>query len=346
MATPVERTANISFDSSDKTFRLYTSKSIYAFSVSPELVLEHLHWGERLPEGYDLRYLCQSSRNTHFTVTEVAPDRFGGKIVLEAETLEEIQSTWRENRVWAPKDMDELEQFQHRRLENYSWRIMSKISIHDSQKQNKLSSMSRRGSLRSLASTSDLHSFDRKPQLGTIHEGAQLDKCDIGPMDTLRSNLRKTLKTAPSEANLTLLKEKSNQQKSEQASINYKHPILDNFKSGQPKHKRSQTFNRTIGKVGKGGLCVEFADHGTGDFRTPSFLIVDNYNGSSISPLRYRRHRIYKGKLSMPDGMPGIKCESEDDASTLVVTLADVITGIEVDIIYGKISSLAFHCLA
>lgn len=334
MATPVERTTNISFDSSDKTFRLYTSKSIYAFSVSPELVLEHLHWGESLPEGYDLRYLCQSSRNTHFSVTEVAPDRFGGKIVLEAETLEDIQSTWRENRVWAPKDMDELEQFQHRRLENYSWRIMSKISIHDCQKQNKMSTTSRRGSLRSLASTSDLHSIGRKPQLGTIHEGTVVDKYDIGPIESMRSTLRKTLKTAPSEANLTLLKEKSIQTMSEQASINYKHPILDNIKSGQ--HKRSHRFNRTIGKVGRGGLCVEFADHGTGDFRTPSFLIVDNFNGSSISPLRYRRHRIYKGKLSMPDGMPGIKCEGENDASTLVVTLADVITGIEVDIIYGK----------
>jgi hypothetical protein len=232
--------------------------------------------------------------------------------------------------------MDELEQFQHRRLENYSWRIMSKISIHDCQKQNKLSSTSRRGSLRSLASTSDLHSIGRKPQLGTIHEGTLVDKYDIGPIDAMHSNLCKTLKTAPSEANLTLLKEKSIQTMSEQASINYKHPILDNIKSGQQKYKRSHRFNRTIGKVGRGGLCVEFADHGTGDFRTPSFLIVDNFNGSSISPLRYRRHRIYKGKLNMPDGMPGIKCEGENDASTLVVTLADVITGIEVDIIYGK----------
>ncbi len=74
---------------------------------------------------------------------------------------------------------------------------------------------------------------------------------------------------------------------------------------------------------------------GTGDFRTPSFMMVDNFNGSSISPLRYRRHRIYKGKLAMPDGMPGLRCEDEDEASTLMVTLADVICGLEVDLIYG-----------
>ena len=41
------------------------------------------------------------------------------------------------------------------------------------------------------------------------------------------------------------------------------------------------------GKIGKGTLCVEYSDHGTGDFRSPSFTVIDNCNGSSISPLRY-----------------------------------------------------------
>lgn len=346
---PVERTTNISFDPSDKTFRLYTSNSIYAFSISPELVLEHLHWGETVPPGYDLRYLCQSSRNTHFTVSEAAPDRFGGKIVLQAETLEEIQSTWRENRVWAPKDMDELERFQHRRLENYSWRIMSKISIDDTQRaiaiQERAADEERRKrpSLRSMASTSDLRSIVKRSPLVTISECRPTDPMAHG-VNSIRSDLRKTLKPAPSEASLTVLKEKLNQSVTDAASLNFKHPILNSFvsKSGQQKHKRTQAFNRTIGKVGKGGLCVEFADHGTGDFRTPSFLVVDNFNGSSISPLRYRRHRIYKGKLEMPDGMPSVRCFDENEASTLIVTLADVISGIEVDLVYGKPFALLY----
>jgi hypothetical protein len=34
----------IIFDGSYKTFRLYPGKSLYAFSISPELSLEHLYW--------------------------------------------------------------------------------------------------------------------------------------------------------------------------------------------------------------------------------------------------------------------------------------------------------------
>ena len=139
----VKCTSHISFDETDKTFRLYAGNSIYAFCISPELTLEHLHWGPSLPAGYDLRFLSQSSRLTHFSTVEAAPDRssttvggmFGGKIILAAETLEEVQKTWRENKVWVvPKEMSEQERFQRRRLENFSWRIMSKV-MQDSHQQ-------------------------------------------------------------------------------------------------------------------------------------------------------------------------------------------------------------------
>lgn len=106
--------------------------------------------------------------------------------------------------------------------------------------------------------------------------------------------------------------------------------------SRQNLHQHRQTFERTLGKMGKGLLCCEYSDHGTGDFRTPSFMVVDNFSGSSISPLRYKRHAIYRGKLPMPDAMPAIRCLSEREASTLVVTMADTITGLEVDLVYGK----------
>ena len=35
-------------------------------------------------------------------------------------------------------------------------------------------------------------------------------------------------------------------------------------------------FERSGGKIGKGMLCVEYSDHGTGDFRSPSFTVIDN----------------------------------------------------------------------
>lgn len=43
---------------------------MYAFCISPELSLEHLYWGKRLPPGYDLRYLGQSVRMGHFNTSE------------------------------------------------------------------------------------------------------------------------------------------------------------------------------------------------------------------------------------------------------------------------------------
>jgi hypothetical protein len=69
-ADDFERNA-IRFDATFKTFYLYPGNSLYAFSISPELSLEHLYWGKNLPSGYDLRYLSQSTRMAHFYTTEV-----------------------------------------------------------------------------------------------------------------------------------------------------------------------------------------------------------------------------------------------------------------------------------
>jgi hypothetical protein len=93
-----------------------------------------------------------------------------------------------------------------------------------------------------------------------------------------------------------------------------------------------RAFERGPAETGKGNLSLEYSDQGTGDFRIPSF-IVNSPNGSSISPLRYRRHRIVAGKPGLPHQMPGIRC-TDDNASTLIVTMIDVFSGIEVNLIY------------
>lgn len=170
-------------------------------------------------------------------------------------------------------------------------------------------------------------------------------------------NAGKKMKYIPSEANLLSLKQMTKKAEYHNAAIYPKHRILEtlhynNRKNAMKRHTYRQTFDRAIGKIGKGGICVEYADCGTGDFRSPSFQVIDNFNGSSISPLRYRRHRIYKGKLpfthsvishyntdnpliARTEFMPGVRCYDEDEASTLVVTMADVISGLDVDLIYG-----------
>lgn len=94
----------------------------------------------------------------------------------------------------------------------------------------------------------------------------------------------------------------------------------------------SQLFPRAVGSIGKRSLLSEYADHGTGDFRTPSFKVQCEY-GSSITPLRYIRHEILNGRLPLPDYFPGIRLE-KDEATTLIVTMHNIYLGLEVDIIY------------
>jgi alpha-galactosidase len=108
-------------------------------------------------------------------------------------------------------------------------------------------------------------------------------------------------------------------------------------KSTRANDESKRVFERFGGQFGKGILNFEYSDHGTGDFRTPSFVVVDTYDGSSITPIRYRRHAIHKGKIPMPDHMPGIRFLNDMEATTLVVTMADSGSELEVDLIYGKI---------
>ncbi len=52
------------------------------------------------------------------------------------------------------------------------------------------------------------------------------------------------------------------------------------------------SFERGEGQIGKGSVCMEYADQGTGDFRTPSYIVADNADGSTICPLKYRKHKV------------------------------------------------------
>jgi hypothetical protein len=121
------------FDATFKTFRLYPGKSLYAFSISPELTLEHLYWGKRLPPGYDLRYLSQSSRMLHFNTAEqhasVADDAVRDSLFKDLEwvSIEKLQDTWRKSKTHNV-DTSDSESLLQRRLENLSWRLMTKMS--------------------------------------------------------------------------------------------------------------------------------------------------------------------------------------------------------------------------
>lgn len=80
----------------------------------------------------------------------------------------------------------------------------------------------------------------------------------------------------------------------------------------------------------------EFPAFGTGDYRQPAYQ-VQLENGTTVTELVYRSHRIVAGKPSLP-GLPATYAEAEQEADTLIVELADVKAGLVVELTYT-----AFH---
>ena len=103
-------------------------------------------------------------------------------------------------------------------------------------------------------------------------------------------------------------------------------------------------------RIGKNMGLLEVSDMGTGDYRQPSFVVEYSDDGSTISPLVYRSHEIVTGKAPMPAPMPHVRARAAPPpppgapptsppdaadgpiaATTLIVTLVDVHTGLLVD---------------
>ena len=80
-------------------------------------------------------------------------------------------------------------------------------------------------------------------------------------------------------------------------------------------------------------VAMEYPTEGTGDYRVPA-IAVTLANGSSALSLAYVRYRIKAGKPLIP-GLPSTYAESDSEADTLEVTLADPAAGVEVDIRYS-----------
>eukprot|EP01039_Chlorochromonas_danica_P006764 gene6764-7474_t len=367
MPQQVKRTDFISFDEDFKTFRLVAGNSLYAISISPELTLEHLYWGQKLPEGYDLRYLSQNTRLAHFNTVEAAPHSLNGKIVIEAETLEDIAKTWRENMNSKLDENNVQEHFHKRRLENYSWRLMSilvKSGLLTPHAVKSKSSRARSGSVpesyrpetssnKSSTSSGDHDGIEAKGdengessnnsqfQQDTRRRSISMPVQPILSHSSLQPNSPETVKLRSDEPSYPVCDIPAPFPNVTTTPLRREHRkeldggLLSTTKSSTRNHNRRQTFDRQLGMIGKGGLCVEYADYGTGDFRSPSFLIVDHSTGSSISPLRYRRHKIYRGKLPLGDDvMPSVRCLNDGEASTLIITLADLHSQLEVDLVY------------
>lgn len=99
---------------------------------------------------------------------------------------------------------------------------------------------------------------------------------------------------------------------------------------GRPyRHLGPATFPGWDERVGD-AIPLAMPTAGRGDFRGPALVVVGP-DGSGAVDLRYQGHRIDPGKPAL-DGLPSTYVETDDEAETLTVTLADPHTGLEVDL--------------
>jgi alpha-galactosidase len=80
-------------------------------------------------------------------------------------------------------------------------------------------------------------------------------------------------------------------------------------------------------------VALDYPTEGIGDYRMPA-IAVELANGSSALSLTFVRHRITAGKPPIPE-LPSTYVESDSEADTLEITLADPTAGVEVDLRYS-----------
>lgn len=86
----------------------------------------------------------------------------------------------------------------------------------------------------------------------------------------------------------------------------------------------------------------EYAAYGTGDFKSPAFTI-EQANGSRLSDFRYISYEIRAGKEKL-DSLPATYVESENEATSLAITLFDSVTETKLVLNYTIFESLSVIC--
>ncbi|SDX38859.1 alpha-galactosidase [Paenibacillus sp. CF384] len=84
-------------------------------------------------------------------------------------------------------------------------------------------------------------------------------------------------------------------------------------------------------------LPQEYPGYGSSDLRNPAYA-VQLANGTTVTELLYVSHRIVNGKPVL-EGLPAVYAESGDEAQTLIVTLADKLAGLTVELSYTVIEA-------
>lgn len=80
-------------------------------------------------------------------------------------------------------------------------------------------------------------------------------------------------------------------------------------------------------------MPMEYSVNGTGDFRV-SALQIRAFSGNASTDIRYKSHRILKGKYKLP-GLPATYSETDEEADSLELVCEDVHTGAVVTLYYA-----------
>ena len=109
-------------------------------------------------------------------------------------------------------------------------------------------------------------------------------------------------------------------------SLEYLLTCLDRGFSGNPYDAGAdRTYSLDV-------LPQEYPTLGTGDYRNAA-LVVENADGTACCDLRYRTHRLERGKYALK-GLPAVFAD-ETEAETLVIELADPVSGVRAELFYG-----------
>ncbi|RBW67928.1 alpha-galactosidase [Bacillus taeanensis] len=100
--------------------------------------------------------------------------------------------------------------------------------------------------------------------------------------------------------------------------------FLDRAFSGNP-NPEDRTFSLDT-------QPFEYPAYGNTDYRAPAYQIQLE-NGSTITDLQYKSHRITKGKPKL-EGLPATYVESDEEAETLEIELEDSLIGLKVFLSY------------
>lgn len=79
-------------------------------------------------------------------------------------------------------------------------------------------------------------------------------------------------------------------------------------------------------------LPFEYPCYGTSDFRTPAYDLTDS-QGCGISDPRFVSWEIVPGKPPL-DGLPSSYCDSPEEAQTLILTLRDPVSALQLELFY------------